>query len=485
MALGKKLFEITYSDLIKGVSSSDVISDGGFSPNTDAVQLTFDSGAVYQSQLPTDASTGLTGEMIASCEDPTGNYTRLFVSQDGSQNGRFWSMNGSYALTQRGSTDSTHQYTAGKTDMIAFANEAYITSNSTLVRWSAIGAANTFDTAFFSFNNGLAPHPALTFNSFAYYGDGNILLRQSGAGVAPVAILTLAAGTIIVALGIDPGSGNILLSVIGQINLSDTLNSGARISFYDGFSSQVLRTVQVEDMVTCFAPTAGSLYVGYGQNLGLWNGSGITFLRHLSVDFDNNRLLYKHHTSYLGSTLLYIQNQTVMAYGPVRQKGDNVFYPALANNPGGFATNLTNISNVGSNIITISYATSKFAYWAAYSISGTASPMALYTNSYDFDDEVWIRRIRVIYDDPVPNSTQPGNLYLYTEDGIVSVGGNGSGAWSLQNTSGAASSSKTISNINFKVKMLQLRLLLDTGNYGIRRIIVYGDPANITGSPQS
>lgn len=481
MALGKKLFQWNYTDIVKGMSSSDGISDGGFSPNTDAVNIITQSGLIYQPSVPTDASTNLAGQMIASCEDPSGNYARLYVAAvTSSQDGNFYSLSTGNVLTARGSSDTSHDYIQGKTDMIAYAGEAYITNASTLVRWSSIGSSNTFDTGFASFSSALAPHPALVYNNFAYYGDGNLLLRQDGAGVSPVTILTLAPGVVIVALGIDPGSGLILISLIGQINLSDTINSGASVAFYDGFSAEVSRYVQVDGMITAFPSTEGAMYAAYGQNLGLWNGSGITFLRKMNVDFDNTQLMYKHHFTSIDSTLYVIEKYKVIAYGPVRQKGPNVFYSALANTPSGTPTNLTNIANIGQNQVSISYFTSKFAIWATQDIVNNPGTMTLYTNSYDFDDEVWIRRIRVIFATSVGTNVTPGTLVIFNENGQIAVGGNGSGGYSLVNSSGASVAYKDLLNVNQRVKMAQIRLGLDTGNFGIRRIIVYGELANIT-----
>lgn len=464
--------------MAKGMSTSNVLADGGFSPSTDALNLLNTPGVMYHSAFETDASTGLTGEMIASTEDPSGNYTRLYTSANASNgNGLFWSMNGVFALTQRGSTDNTHQYIQGKTDMISFGGEAYITSQSTIVRWSSIGSSDTIDNTWFSFNSAFAPHPGITYNSFAYYGDGNLLLRQSAANVAPTTILTLPTGTIIVALGVDPGSGQLLISVIGQTNLSDTINSGARVLFYDGFSNQVLRQIAVDDMITAFPATEGALYAAYGQTLGLWNGSGVTFLRHMAIQFDNTQLMYKHHFTSIGSTLYFVERSKIIAYGPIRQKGDNIFYPAHVNNAG-LSTDITSIANIGQNKMSYSYSSNKFAIWDTYGV--TSNVQTFFCNPYEFDDEVWVRRARVIYGTTVSNNVSPGQLNLYNEDGFIATGGNGSGAYLLTNTSGAASAYKDILNINLKLKQLQFRLVMDTTNPGIRRIIFYGDPADLT-----
>lgn len=458
MALGKKIIEVNFVDLVKGQSTSQELGDAGFSPLTDGVQLLALPGILYNPPIPTDYSVGLIGEMVASCEDPSGSYARLFVSAGAVNAGRFYSMSTGYALTQRGSTDSTNQYIQGRTDMIAFDGEAYITNNATLVRWSSIGSLDTIDPSFFSFNDATVPHPAITYNNFAYYGDGNLLLRQDAANTSPVTILTLATGVIIVAIGIDPGSGNLLLSLIGQPNLSDTINSGARVAFYDGFSTQVLRYVQVEDMVTAFAPTEGSLYCAYGQNFGLWNGSGITFKKRMNVNFDNTQLMYKQHFTSIGSTVFFIEKARVIAYGPVRQNGDNIFYPALTNSIGGSDVNLTHIVNVGSNQMAMSYASSQFAVWD--SIGLHANTQNFFSNNYNFDDEVWIRRARIIYESQVANGATPGDLTLYDQDGLI-TDINATGTYDLTNEKGFASAFIDVDNINLKLKELTFGLLLN------------------------
>lgn len=483
MALGKKLFQIDFQDWIKGMSTSDDLPDAGYSPNTDQVQLTKVPGVVYAPAQGSDASTNLTGQMIASTEDPTGHYDRLFISTS-VPDGRFYSFT-SGVLTSRGSTDSTRQYVQGKTDFTAFQGEAYFTTASTLGQWTGIGAANTIDPAFFAFTYDAsstalsAPHPLLNYNNFLYMGDGNTLKRKTAAGAgAPTVILTFPTGWIIVALGIDPGSGLMLISVIGQVNLSDQINSSASVVFYNGASSSYQRIVQVDDMITAFPCTEGALYAAYGQNLGLWNGSGVTFLRKMNLAFLNTKLMYKQHFSSIGSTLYFIENHKIIALGPIRQRGENVFYSAFANTPAGVAVDLTHIANVGQNVMAYSYATSQFWLWDSSSIS-TSNTQDLYSNVYEFDNEYWIRWIRVVWKAQVSNNADPGSLRILDQDGIVtSVNPTLAGLLDLKNTSGASSAIKDLLNVNARLKQAQLEVLTDTVNPGIRRIIVYGEIAD-------
>lgn len=470
------------------MSTSDDLADAGFSPSTDQVNLLTQPGVINAPEQSTDVSTNLTASLIASCEDPTGSYDRLALSSS-PPDGQFYSYTSS-AFTTRGSLDSSHQYTQGKTDMIAFDGECYATSASHLVRWSAIGSSNTFNFTFFAFTNDgtttakSVPHPALNYNNFAYYGDGNLLRRQSGAGVTPVTILSLPVGWVIVALGIDPGSGLMLISVIGQVNLSGIVNSGAKVIFYNGSSSTYQRIVAVDDMVTAFTATEGALYAAYGPNLGLWNGSGITFLRKVAVTADFLKLLYKQHFTSIGSTLFYIENHKIMAYGPVEQRGRNVFYPALANTPSGVATNLTHIMFIGGasgttqrNII-YSYDTAKAQLWNFNGVSSNAT-MDVYSNKYLFDNEMWIYWIRVVWKNGVSSGADPGSLRLRNQDGaITETNPTFSGLLDLKNTSGATTAIKVLDFNAIKVTELQLELLNDTVVAGIRRVIVYGEEAD-------
>lgn len=481
MALGRKIVVFDADNMMKGASSSDDISDGGFSPSTDQVNLINTPGVMYQPATATDKSTGLTGQIIASCEDPAGSaFGGLFVSQDTDQDGRFYSADSSGTLTARGSEDTGGNYVQGKTDIIAFKGEAYVTNDTYIVRWQQPA---TFNTTFFGFSDTFAPHPALVFEDNAYYGDGNLLLRQTTAGVVPSTILTLPSNQVIVALAIDPGSGKMLISVVGQYNVSDSLNSNAKVLYYDGFSNKTLKTVVVDQMITAFPQSEGGIYAAYGNNLGYWNGSGVTFLRNFSaITANNDQLLYKQHFANIGSTLYFIVRSQVYAHGPLQQRGEHIFYPAWKNQPGGSATDITHIANIGSGTLVYSYATSQFFSWSTTSVA-TSGTQTFFTNEYDFkefNDGVWVRRIKLFYKSQVSNNASPGSISLFNEDGQVTTIGQ-SGVFPLTNSTGAAKASKDVqigSGRGTLFYQLQIRVNLDTINPGIRRIEVYGDPAN-------
>lgn len=480
MSLGKKLFEITDTDWARGMSTSDDISDGGFSSVTDAVNLIAQPGVAYAPAQPTDKSTNVADNVIASCSDASGTYDRLYVGDAG----KFYGWNGTTMAVV--ATDSTRIYTAGKTDISPYGPYAYGTSTTYVFEWAV--SSGTVNQTYFAFPTptGLSdpstvPHPCLTFEGNIYYGNGPQLLRQTLVGGVPAEILYFTNyGETIQALSIDSGSGKMLISTTSGKNASDTLNKVNRVHYYDGFSNKTLKTVIVDEMVTAFYPNGNYIYLGYGQNLGIWSGSGIEFLRKLdNVSLSNTDLLYKHHFSNIGSTLYVIDGTQILALGPVRQRGDKVFYYAYKNNVNG--NKLSLIANIGapggaaSPLISIAFAANKFYTWSATDVS-TSNTQNLQSNSYEFDNEYWIRWARVIWKNQVNNNVDPGSIRFRDQDGINPV----NTLYDLKNSSGAPSAFKDILNINAKMKQAQVEMILDIGNAGIRRIIVYGEPANIT-----
>lgn len=84
--IGEKVFEIDQADIIKGMSSSDHITDGGFSPLSEGVNLTKSPGLIYFSAEKVDQTDDLTDDLIASCEDGTlgtAAVDRIFVDDAG------------------------------------------------------------------------------------------------------------------------------------------------------------------------------------------------------------------------------------------------------------------------------------------------------------------------------------------------------------------------------------------------------------------
>ena len=176
-----------------------------------------------------------------------------------------------------------------------------------------------------------------------------------------------------------------------------------------------------------------------------------------------------------------------MAHGPLETNGQHVFYPVFYNYVNSNALScIAFIGAGGTNtgeILSLSYSTSQFFTLDLNSVSTTSS-LLLQSNMYDFNntapDGVWLRRIQVFYGSSVGNNVDPGSIRLYGEEGEITTVGQG-GLLDLKNTSGASSPFKEIliaGGAGVRVKKLYFRVLMDTNNYGLERIVFFGDEAN-------
>lgn len=419
--IGTNTIDIDWKNFVSGMSSSNFSQDAGFSPGNAGVSSTKTvvnplavPGLIYPPGPTTDHSTNLTGEMICSCEDPSGSAVRLFISTDAQQDGRFFSYASNGVLTERGAEDTAGNYIYGRSDMIAFQSEVYVTNSDNIVRWQQ---PNTFNYTFFTFSDAFAPHPAIVYEDNAFYGDGNLLLRQTSAGSAPSTILTLPTNQVIVALGIDPGSGMMLISVVDQYNVSGTINSQARVLYYDGFSNKARKVVLVDDMILAFYNVGSTMYITYGQKLGYWTGAGIQFLRTLEVSFDNAELPYKHHITNIGEILYVITRTYILAYGEIVKGAGNSFYYCLRNSSGD-SGNYTLVTNIGQNTLAVSFATGKLFTFDTTNVSEVLTGGAYFrTLKYHIERKVTFTQCVIQFGAAIPTSDNIGTLYLITDDG--------------------------------------------------------------------
>jgi hypothetical protein len=462
--IGSKTFTIGSQDFLAGMTTAADSTDGGFSPETDAVNLVAQPGVLNAPAAPTDKSTNLTGDIIASCEDPQfSGVQRVFVAT----NGTFYTSNSAGDLTLA-RTDNTNTYAAGFTHAAGYAGSVFVTAKEKITKWTV---DSSFNASFFSFTNTNVPHPVLPFAGNLYYGDKNLLLRQQGVAGTPTTILTLSSELCIVALGFDPASGQMLISTTTQLNISDSVPTINQIHVYDGASGNTTRAPYVDDMVCGLYPTATTVFAGFGKNLGYWTGSGVQQLRSLNVSNSSNELPYRQHFTNIGSTMYLVEKTQILAYGPITAGVAKVFYYAYKNNVN--SNSITHVCNMGSGLLGIAFSSNKFYTFDTNSIAST-NTQAFYSRFYEFDSEIWVREIWLYYKSAVSNNASPGNVYFNTES---DSGFNT--PYSLQNKSGASESIHKITGLDKKLSSTKLRLNLDTTIAGIRKIVVRFDPANM------
>lgn len=431
--IGNKQFEIDATEFIKGMSTSPNTNDGGFSNETIAINPIASVGAMYGGSAITDRSTNtINGNIIMTSGDATYTGAQKFLGTD---TGYFYSVDSSYSPTARQSAVAG-TYVSGYSDMVQFAygGNAYtfVSTTTDIVRMTG-STLTGLDATWWTSTLGMTAlgvnpiggatgvttaHPLLVFEDALWIGDFNKLHKWDGT-TASYGFLTLPQDQTIVALGIDPNTGKMLISTTQGANASDTVPKICKILVWDGFSTRVLRSVVVDDMVTAIYPVGGTVYMPYGVNLGYWNGSGVTFLRKLkNASLDSNLLVYKPKITNIGNTLYVMDGTQILAYGQI-QAGENKFYYANKAT-GATLTYLTALFNLGSNQLGMGYYDGTNKILASYDIYSTTiinNIKYFYSSNYNFLRRVQVRQIIVEYVDAIAASGSGGVLTLIDQTG--------------------------------------------------------------------
>lgn len=471
--IGKFQVPLGYAEFISGMSSSDYSKDGGLGTSCVGLNPFVVPGVMYGLANGTDISTNVAGNIIASCEDSNSTSPNNRYLVDDKAN--YYSYNGS-AITKVKTGAATTKYKKGKLDFISFDSKFFATLTDALAKWDG---STTLDEAFFSFSDGSAHHPVLIFEGSLFIADGNVLLSMAanGSGTAtPATALTLSSKEKIVALGIDPATGYMMISIQTVYDLSDTIPSLKAVYLWNGGTIKPARKILVDDMITAFFNLEGRVYVGAGQTLGVWNGSGVTFLRKFkNVTLSQTDLPYKHNFTNTRNILHVIDGNQVLSYGAVVTGKMGFFYTAYA--PTGSASQnfLSCIFPCGSNRIAVAYdqgSTTYKVYSFDYSSTSAAIP-SIYFNSVYFPRPVWIRKIRIITAGvTTTNAGGIGSLTVTSEDSVYTT-------TPLTFIVPAAQSPKYVFDFDFEIKLQGFfpRINLDTQGIGIIQVYAYYDIA--------
>lgn len=478
--IGKYAIEIGAKEFLDGMTSSPETDDGGFSPETSAVNITSSQttlGVLYAPTDVVDKSTNLNGNIIAAVSDPdSGVGVNKYIL---TSTGRFISADSSSVLTVRRTSAGSKTYSFPNSDIAVYKNALYATSSNDVTKSTGANLASTFDESWWDTTislNALTTgirHPLLVYEDYLWIGNGNQLHRTDGT-TGTEGFLTLNAGLVIIALGVDPGTGKMLIAASEGANGSDTLPRQCKIYVWDGFSAKPSRAVIVDDMVTEIYPLGGVVYMFYGQNVGYWNGSGITFLRKLkSVSLSGTSLVYKHRVTNIGKTLMIADGVNVLCFEETLP-GQKRWYVNIQQNAS-FNNYLDAIFNMGSNVLGIGYDTngSTPAFCVFDRSARSAGSINFYSKKYKFPRPVYVREIHIEYLDQVAASATTGTIVL-RDQSFTSIA-----TPSLTNDSSSATYeiTRTVTS-NKKIRTLQVNYSnsgFTSTVAGIRRIVVNYD----------
>ena len=442
--IGSKQFEIKGVDFIKGMSTAPNIADGGFSNETVAVNPIASVGVIYGPPTLFDRTSNLiNGNIIMSSGDATFTGSQKFLGTD---TGYFYSLDNTYTPTARQSAVAG-TYTQGYSDMVQYGVSAevytFVTTSTNIVRmtgatltgldatwWTGTMAQTALGTNPIGGATGVStPHPMLVFEDSLWIADFNRLHKFDGT-TASYGFLLLPIDQTIVALGIDPSTGKMLISTTQGANAGDTVPKICKILLYDGFSPRPIRSVIVDDMVTAIYPMGGTVFMAYGLNLGYWNGSGITYLRHLkNTTFDAFSLVYKHKITSVAKTLYVTDGVQILAYGEILPGQKRFYYANKATL--GSPTTITALMNLGvistgtiMQDVGVAYdnGTNKgMGSFGQFYTTGVNNLGLFYTHKYEFLRRVQIKEILVEFADSIAAAGSGGILTSINQGGAESV----------------------------------------------------------------
>lgn len=333
---GKYQIQIGAQQFLQGMAASDYATNGGLGTSSSGIDPFYLAGTLKATTTATDISTNVTGTVVATAEDSQSisSYNRVFVDDDN----RYYTYNGT-SCTKR--HDGAKTYTFGFSDMVSFSLTTYVTSTTDVASWNT--SSLTLDETWWTVTKGKSalasgtPHPMLVFEGLLWIADVNNLHAVDSGGTVTTNVLVLNTNERIQALGIDPGTGLMMISVQVTQNYGDSLASRYFVMLYDGYSTKVRRKIEVSELVTAFFNVSGTVYVGYGLSVGYFNGSGITFLRKMqNVTRVGSQLLYKHHFASIGTNLFVADGSKLLAYGEPVGETEKKWFPIMSNPAGSF-----------------------------------------------------------------------------------------------------------------------------------------------------
>lgn len=467
--IGKNQIQLGADQIISGMSSSDYATDGALGVSSMGLNPFVTPGIMRSIAGPSEISASVViDNLIATCEDSNAaSPNNRYMLGDA---GNYYTSTNGVSITKKVTGSDT--YIAGKTDLISFAGFFYGTSTTHLTKWD--GSASLTEN-FKSFGDGNAHHPLLAYQGFLMVGDGNTVSSlQNDNSTYNTNVLVLQSKEKIVAFGIDPQTGLMMISIQTVYDVSDTIPSLKAVYLWDGISAKAARKILVDDLITAFYNVEGQVYIGAGRTLGVWNGNGVTFLRKLqNVALNNVDLPYKHHFSNTRNILHVIDGPQVLSYGAVVSGKHGFFY--TANTQGGSTSHITCVFPVGFDHTAIAYSPSGSVF-NVYSFdfsSTSAGGGTMYFNNIYFPRPIFVRRMR-IFTTGITTTAGIGGTAIVDEKGVINQ--------SQVNTFVvlSANSPQYIFDYDFtslEIQAIQPRINFGTQGFGFVRAIVYYDVA--------
>lgn len=492
----KEILVIDGKDFARGAASGRFALDGFFAPlNTSyGINLTYQPGALYGQPEETDLGVTSSGEFVATAKGGGTSLSLGYHNNYGvTESAKFYNYNGGSTMTLGATGGGGKQYVKGTTDMVFYKENLFTTSSSditlaTLTTYAITAVNESWWTSTMGKGSltSIFPHPMIIYEDILWIADGKYLHKWDGTTATSQAF-TLTDDQNITALGVDPSSGRMMIASTQGANASGSHPRINKISFWDGTSSKVLRSVIVDEMVNGFHTMGGTVYVGYSRSIGYWNGSGVSWLRTLNNvnGYSSVNLPSKHNLTSVENTLYFVDGIQVWAYGSVLAGYPKVFYPVYSPpNFGSAPVRVSTIQNFAQGFLGISHLTGsstnymmKFPTNNLTTGSSKDARISILTSFINFKKRVRVKMIKLVFTEAIEANKSPWGITVMgsspsTGDGIAFKA-------TYSPASGSVAELEYLPKVNTLGDLEDMSLYLYDGEssytVGIRKIKIYYD----------
>jgi hypothetical protein len=324
---GLRSLVINAAELFRGMSTTDELNDGGFSPKSKGINLFASPGLILPGPAPADQTSAVSTKGIFAWSTHHTNVNPGIgraISADNSFVGKFLQLSDAGAATLAAS-DNTKAYKPMVTDMIRYdsSNHQYVSSNTDI-------AQCTFDfgtvipnwwtsTLSLTALGGDVPHLFIDFNAVMFVTDGRYLHSWNGSA-GTYAALSLPVNYVIT--GVEVHNNLIYMAAAKYDPLGGGESIECSLFTWDGFSASYLEQIPVQERIDCLKVFGGTLFCTTRSYIGYFTGSTIAPLYPLAYS------AYKYQVAITEDRMYILQGQDVLCYGnPVVSKPKFFSFP--------------------------------------------------------------------------------------------------------------------------------------------------------------
>lgn len=451
------VISLTEKDFLAGESQWDYLNNGGFSPDSNYLNLFLKPGVLNFGQSATDrGGATLLGNVVASA------YDKNFPGNDSyhvDDQGNFYTV-AAGVFTKRQTCTNVSGFQLGTTDMIQFQGNTYATYNGANSGFVAqLAGSNLTGIVSDWWLSGLQPtvrHPLEVVEDKLYIGNQNVVLYYDGttSGTA----VTLPTDCNITSLRRHPDGRHLIAFTSLTLNFSHTAGGPGKIYVINKDTQQWEREILIDTQVEGSRTVGGIVYVTYGKKLGYFTGSGIKFLKQLKT----STTTYSQSMGNFEDFLLVRDGTNALAYGDLgngKKTWNNFFQGATINN----------LFYKGNGVILIGTASATLLEldFTAAGINGR-----LVTKRYIFPSSVKITRIEFIHDQKSSVSIFNFNVnYRDTDDTSTLLA---SITWPV----GSTPNRTRVDGVNLVTDAFQMILTPLNGTLSFKAIHIYFDGVN-------